>query len=90
MSDQGYAASAVTADGARFDRRHRPAWTIYVAVLLWPLGLLALLRVKRVGLQVRSSRPRTAGRWWWSPERSRRRCASGCATSSGAPEDRDR
>ncbi len=54
LSDQGYALSAVTAGSARFDRRHRPAWTIYVAVLLWPLGLLALLRVKRVSAQVRA------------------------------------
>ena len=54
MSDQGYAASAITADGARFDRRHRPVWTIYVAVLFWPLGLLALLRVKRVAVHVRA------------------------------------
>ncbi len=33
-------------DGARliFQRRHRPAWTIYVAALLGPIGWLALIR----------------------------------------------
>ena len=61
MSDQGYAASSVSADAARFDRRHRPAWTIYVAVLLWPLGLLALTRTKRVGLEVRVEAPEGGG-----------------------------
>lgn len=54
LTGQGYGLSAVGSDTARFDRPHRPAWTIYVAVLFWPLGLLALLRVKRVSAQVRA------------------------------------
>ena len=52
MSDQGYGLAAVGEDTARFERRHRPAWTVYVAVLLWPLGLLALLRVRAVSARV--------------------------------------
>lgn len=31
-------------DLAIFQRMYRPRWTYYVAVLLWPIGLLALYR----------------------------------------------
>jgi hypothetical protein len=90
MSDQGYAASAVTADGARFDRRHRPAWTIYVAVLLWPLGLLALLRVKRVGLQVRSEPAEDGGTLVVVAGTLTQALRERLRYVLGAPEDRDR
>ena len=52
MAAEEYALSEAGAGRLAFQRRHRPAWTIYVAVLLGPPGWLALLRRKWVRVTV--------------------------------------
>jgi hypothetical protein len=51
MVAEEYALASVEDARLTFVRRHRPAWTIYVALLI-PLGLLALLRRKWVRVDV--------------------------------------
>lgn len=47
-----YALTAAGGSSLTFQRLHRPGWTIYVAVLLGPIGWLALLRRKWVHMTV--------------------------------------
>lgn len=44
MADEEFALVTAGPDRARFQRRARPLWTLYVAAILWPFGLLALSR----------------------------------------------
>jgi hypothetical protein len=52
MAAEEFALSGVEDGRARFVRRYRPRWTIWVAALLWPLGLIALTRRSWIAVDV--------------------------------------
>ena len=53
MADEEFALAGVDGATLTFRRYDRPRWTFYVATVFWPLGLVALLRRRRIGMTVR-------------------------------------
>jgi hypothetical protein len=47
LHSYGYELVQQTPEWLVFERRMRPAWTVLIAVLVFPIGLLALLHVER-------------------------------------------
>ena len=63
MRSHGYALEVNSEANLVFVRKRRPAWTFALAVLLFPVGLLALLHTERDEIVFDAPRARATRRW---------------------------